>query len=315
MVGPDALKKSLAFRASRRYCDIGSYAPAIEVQSVIIREDHFEVIFNESRNRWIFSGGPYLDDVFLWIEITNVLLAGQSTCPHDDRKCFAIIRDGQPLIGSFLKQIPQFVEARLRNIPSFREHKIGYDWRRFPAVDVHFVTAHVKYIRLKILHHVSVNSLENFVNPVASGVQLTAGWLDAVALPGFLAETDRRIVSDPLPTLAYVSRRIEFREHTNAVHETVIDDFADILLGVDLPGCVSPVLRHIRPGSADVREAVRIGYMPVEGIQFRHSHGLDRSEDRRLVDEVSRGIQQDSTIGIDRSVGDVRVSDDLDLVA
>lgn len=55
--------------------------------------------------------------------------------------------------------------------------------------------------------------------------------------------------------------------------------------------------------------------MPVEGIQLGHGHAFYRSQDRRLVHVVSAGVQKNSAIGILRTIYNVHIIGDLQLVA
>ena len=117
----------------------------------------------------------------------------------------------------------------------------------------------------------------------------------------------------PLPSFANMSRRVKLGQHSNSPHKAKLDNLLDILFGVNLVWCVSSVLGHLGPGAAHVGEAVRVGDVPVESVHLRHGHGLDRAQDGRLVHEVARRVEEDTTVGERRTILDEDVARDFKL--
>lgn len=112
-----------------------------------------------------------------------------------------------------------------------------------------------------------------------------------------------------------MSRRIELRQHSHAPQQPKLNDLLHVLLGVNLLGRVAAELGHLGQSPTDVGKALRVGDVPVEGVELGHGHGLDGPQDRRLVHEVAGRVEEDTAVREGRAILDVDVPGDLQLAA
>jgi len=118
----------------------------------------------------------------------------------------------------------------------------------------------------------------------------------------------------PLPSLANVRGCIEFRQDSDTADQGVVDNLLDHFGCVNLGGRVTAVLSKLGPCFTDVREALGVGDMPMERVQFGHSHTVDRSQDCLFVNVIPAGVQKNSTIGISWTVHYVYIVRYLNLI-
>lgn len=108
---------------------------------------------------------------------------------------------------------------------------------------------------------------------------------------------------------------VELGQDSDTADQSIIDYLPDHLRRVDLSWRVAAVLNELGPRSADVGKAVRVGDVPVEGIQLRHGHAVDRPQDPLFVDIIPARVEQNSAIRIFRGVHDVHLICYLNLIA
>eukprot|EP00754_Rhynchopus_humris_P031846 Rhum_TRINITY_DN15362_c5_g1::Rhum_TRINITY_DN15362_c5_g1_i1::g.153325::m.153325 len=172
---------------------------------------------------------------------------------------------------------------------------------RHTVADNHLVTAKVVHAASEVLHELRVNVAQHNVHVGVRGVQLTGGGLQRACLPvqTRLVAHDKVIqpgLLAPLPALARVARLVDLRHNTHAVRQSERTECDHILHTVHLFVRVRSVDRHVRPRRHLKRERRGVGEVQVECVKLRRSHSTDDRVKRGDGDEVTRGVNEHTTV-------------------
>lgn len=181
----------------------------------------------------------------------------------------------ESLQGFRLEDVPQLHKVILAPPPPLSFHPLNDILGCVPASQRNLISPHVEYIWLEKLDHITVNPFKNVIQLLISRVELPAGRLDAKARPRLRVEASNHPCI--LPPFADMSRGVEFRQDANSPNPGVLYHQEDVFGGVDFLGGVRPESCEVGVGFGYEREALGVGYVPVEGVQFAGSHGVDGS--------------------------------------
>lgn len=119
----------------------------------------------------------------------------------------------------------------------------------------YLVSTHVqRFAQWKDVQYVPVEVSQNAIQVGVRGIQLSAGWLDAVLAPRLLVHAHRQLPQTgsvaPLPTVSSVRGSVHFQDDAYSTQTRVLQQLFNILRRVDLASRVGA-----EPASRDQRTA------------------------------------------------------------
>jgi len=104
---------------------------------------------------------------------------------------------------------------------------------------------------------------------------------------------------------ASMRRRVNFRNDFNTSNKGIIDNFLNILFRVNFHGRESTIFAEIRSRGEIDRERVTIGNVPMQDVKLNTEHGVHNLEELFLGDEMSGGIDHDSSVRESGTIDDI----------
>ena len=170
------------------------------------------------------------------------------------------------------------------------------------AAGLELITTNVEDVLGEALGELRVDVLDDIVGLGVDHVELTRVGLHSgvqrpvvVGPPGVLAGDDALV--DLLPSGGRVAGHVDLGDDTNTASAAVGNNVGDIVGRELLSGRVS-VLGHLRVGAELHGPRLGVGYVPVEDIELGESKTVNLLLDLGDGDEVSGGIDHDTTVGV-----------------
>merc|ERR1712172_155881 len=155
---------------------------------------------------------------------------------------------------------------------------------------------------------VLVQLAQHLVDVLVGRVQLAAGRLHAIILPGLLIHTHSQLAKTlllpELPAIAHMGRGIKLREDSYSSDLGIADNLPDVLRCVHLARAVGTMQSKLGNSPRVEGEAVGVSDVPVEHVQLVVTHSPDDLLDDALGHEVPGGVKEQASVGKDRLVSD-----------